>query len=83
MTPAIRARRLALTRGTTTIIDGLDLELEAGTRLAILGPNGIGKSTLAAALAGRGRVAEGQLELLGEDARQRKGKKKRKKKERE
>jgi len=69
MTAAIRARQLVLARGNRTIIDGIDLDLAEGTRLGVLGPNGIGKSTLAAALAARGRVARGTLELLGEDAR--------------
>jgi len=69
MIPAIRAQELVLARGTTTILDGIDLELAPGARLGVLGPNGIGKSTLAAALAARGRVAAGSLEILGQDAR--------------
>jgi ATP-binding cassette subfamily F protein 3 len=35
------------------ILTGLDLTLERGQRVAVLGPNGVGKSTLLHALAGR------------------------------
>lgn len=51
------------------IIKGLNLELETGTIHAIMGPNGTGKSTLAAVIMGNPRytVTEGQILLNGED----------------
>jgi len=40
------------------IIKGLDLEVKAGEVHAIMGPNGTGKSTLAAVIAGREDIFE-------------------------
>jgi ATP-binding cassette, subfamily F, member 3 len=50
--PLISARRLAKTFGGRHVLDGLDLELAAGARIGVLGPNGGGKSTLLRILAG-------------------------------
>lgn len=38
--------------GTEPLVTGLDLELRAGERVALVGPSGIGKSTVAATLMG-------------------------------
>ncbi len=45
MTPAIDVRGLRKTYGSTTVLDGVDLIVEAGTVTALLGPNGAGKTT--------------------------------------
>jgi Fe-S cluster assembly ATP-binding protein len=51
------------------ILDGLDLEVNAGEVHAIMGPNGSGKSTLAHVLAGREgyRIDSGEVIYRGED----------------
>ncbi|MEM9328124.1 MAG: Fe-S cluster assembly ATPase SufC [Bacteroidota bacterium] len=51
------------------ILNGLNLEVNAGEVHAIMGPNGSGKSTLASVLAGREdyEVQEGSIEYQGED----------------
>ena len=51
------------------ILNGLDLEVNAGEVHAIMGPNGSGKSTLAHILAGREgyEVTEGEVTFKGED----------------
>lgn len=49
---AFEVTDLTVRRGDRTIIDGLNLEAPRGTTLAIVGPNGVGKSTLLRALAG-------------------------------
>lgn len=46
------------------IVRGLDLRLDAGDHLAVVGPSGIGKSTLAALLTGMVRPQAGEV-LLG------------------
>jgi ATP-binding cassette, subfamily F, member 3 len=48
----LSARGLSKSFGGRLILDGLDLELADGMRIGVLGPNGGGKSTLLAILAG-------------------------------
>jgi Fe-S cluster assembly ATP-binding protein len=51
------------------ILKGIDLKIQGGEIHAIMGPNGTGKSTLAAALMGHPKyeVTEGEVSLDGED----------------
>ena len=42
----ISMRGLTKRYGTNTVLDGIDLDIEAGERVAIIGPSGTGKSTL-------------------------------------
>jgi len=51
------------------ILNGINLEVNAGEVHAIMGPNGSGKSTLAAVIAGKDEyeVAEGSIDFEGED----------------
>lgn len=51
------------------ILNGINLEINAGEVHAIMGPNGSGKSTLASVLAGREdyEVLDGSVEFLGKD----------------
>jgi ATP-binding cassette, subfamily F, member 3 len=48
----IETHALTLRRGDRELLRDLSLTLHAGERLALVGPNGVGKSTLLAALAG-------------------------------
>src|SRR5215216_7151195 len=50
--PMLSARGLVKSFGGRQVLDGLDLELAAGARIGVLGPNGGGKSTLLRILAG-------------------------------
>ena len=49
------------------LFDGLTLKVDAGERLAILGANGVGKSTLLRLIAGLLDPEEGQVQLDGQD----------------
>ncbi|HJX77607.1 ABC transporter ATP-binding protein [Glutamicibacter sp.] len=50
--PIISARRLLRSYGSTHALNGIDVDIAAGTAVAIMGPSGSGKSTLLHALAG-------------------------------
>ena len=50
--PLLSARAVVKSFGGRRVLDGLDLEVAAGARIGILGPNGGGKSTLLRILAG-------------------------------
>jgi ATP-binding cassette subfamily F protein 3 len=50
--PLLAARGLVKSFGGRRILDGLDLDVAAGARIGVLGPNGGGKSTLLRLLAG-------------------------------
>ena len=49
------------------IFDGLDLQLDAGQSLSVMGASGSGKSTLLGLLAGLDLPTSGQVHLLGQN----------------
>lgn len=53
MPASLIARQLTVTRGALTVLSNVDLTLAPGHRIGVVGPNGIGKSTLLQALAGQ------------------------------
>src|SRR5262245_38664664 len=67
MTAVISAAGLVKRFGSTTALDGLDLDVEQGTVHGFLGPNGAGKSTTIRVLLGLLRADAGRVELLGGD----------------
>jgi linearmycin/streptolysin S transport system ATP-binding protein len=66
MTTALRITNAHKRFGTTPALDGAELTLERGQLLLLLGPNGAGKTTLVRAVAGRVRLDQGEIELLGQ-----------------
>jgi ATP-binding cassette subfamily F protein 3 len=48
----VQLRGIVKSFGARTILDGLELDVEAGARVGVIGPNGGGKSTLMRILAG-------------------------------
>src|SRR6516162_3468290 len=53
--------------GTSHVLQGVDLELHDGTILAVLGRNGVGKTTTVRAIMGLVRPSFGNVLLDGED----------------
>jgi len=62
---AVRCDDLSVSRGGVRVVDGVTVRLDAGRALALMGPTGAGKSTLAALLAG---AESGSLTVVGGDA---------------
>jgi ABC-2 type transport system ATP-binding protein len=67
MTAVISIAELVKRFGSTTALDGLDLDVEPGTVHGFLGPNGAGKSTTIRVLLGLLRADAGTVRLLGGD----------------
>jgi iron complex transport system ATP-binding protein len=70
-TPRVPASVLDLSavtvrRGTSVLLEGVDLAVEEGERWVVLGPNGAGKSTLLSLAAGRLFPTSGTVGILGE-----------------
>lgn len=65
MTVLLEARRLVKAFGQTPALRGVDLTVEEGEILAVLGPSGSGKSTLLHCLGGLTRPDAGEVHLAG------------------
>ncbi|MBB0242571.1 ATP-binding cassette domain-containing protein [Streptomyces alkaliphilus] len=63
--PVLRASGLVARHGSTTVLHGVDLAVEDGECLAVLGVSGVGKSTLARCLTGLHPAAAGTVALRG------------------
>ena len=66
--PILDTRGLHSGYGEAMVLKGIDLSLAPGEMLAILGKNGMGKSTLLKTLMGYIRPAQGEVALFGEAA---------------
>jgi ribosome-dependent ATPase len=51
----------------TIAVDGVDLDLPAGKMVGLIGPDGVGKSSLLALIAGSRAIQDGHVEVLGGD----------------
>lgn len=65
--PALLLQGVVKTFGETRAVDGLDLDVTAGTCLGLLGPNGAGKSTTMRMLTGQAIPDSGTIQVLGYD----------------
>jgi len=61
----LEVRALAKRYGDTTVFSGVDLQVQAGEFVAILGESGVGKSTLLNCIAGLDTVASGSVRIGG------------------
>ena len=53
--------------GPVTVLNGLNLQLQAGERLAVIGRNGVGKTTALRAIMGLATLSRGRIALDGQD----------------
>jgi ribosome-dependent ATPase len=65
--PVVRLQAVSLRYGKTLALDAIDLEFPAGCMVGVIGPDGVGKSTLFSLIAGSRAIQSGQVEVLGGD----------------
>ncbi|HEX9183856.1 MAG TPA: ABC transporter ATP-binding protein [Burkholderiales bacterium] len=65
MPEALALRRVSAGYGETHVLQDVELALEAGESLAVIGRNGVGKSTLLATVMGHTTLHGGSIELAG------------------
>ncbi len=59
--------QVSLRYGDVIALDGIDLDIPAGRMVGLIGPDGVGKSSLLSLLAGVRIIQEGTVEVLGGD----------------
>ncbi len=63
MSASLTIHDLTVVRGARTVLDGVELLVAPGQRIGLVGPNGVGKSTLLAAAAGLLDPDRGEVRL--------------------
>ncbi|WP_086999706.1 ABC transporter ATP-binding protein [Rhizobium sullae] len=63
----LEVENLSAGYGPTRVLEGVSFSMPAGARLAILGRNGMGKTTLLATLAGQTKLYDGRIRLGSSD----------------
>ena len=69
--PVARLRGVHLRYRKTEALAGIDQDLPAGCMVGLIGPDGVGKSSLLSLISGARQVQYGTVEVLGGDMRQR------------
>ena len=67
MTEVVRVERLCSWYGRSQVLWDVDLTIQAGEGLGIIGHNGAGKSTLLRSIAGVHERMQGKVQLLGDE----------------
>ena len=67
--PVVSFRDLTLSYGKVLALDHVSLDLPSGTLIGLIGPDGVGKSTLLSLITGAHAMQEGSLTVLGGDMR--------------
>ena len=65
--PAVRLQGVRLHYGKVQALAGIDLDVPAGCMVGLIGPDGVGKSSLLSLVAGSRAVQDGRVEALGGD----------------
>ncbi len=69
MTPVARLTDLTHRYKKLVAMDGINLEIPAGGMTGLIGPDGVGKSSLLALIAGVRKIQTGTVQVLGRDMR--------------
>ncbi len=67
---AARLSGLTLDFGKTRALDDVSLDIPSGAAYALIGPDGVGKSTLISLIAGSRKIQQGEVYVLGGDMAQ-------------
>lgn len=65
--PALKVCNLHVTFGQTHVLNGLDIALNTGEKLALIGAGGSGKSTLLKSILGIIPITKGDIEIFGKN----------------
>ena len=65
--PVVTLSEVSLRYGKTLALDGITLDIPAGRMVGLIGPDGVGKSSLLALVAGARAVQQGRIVVLGGD----------------
>lgn len=60
-------QQVQLSYGTTKALDCISLDIPAGVMVGLIGPDGVGKSSLLALLSGARAIQQGKVQVLGGD----------------
>ena len=65
--PVVSIKDVTHRYGATVALDGISLDIPSGRMVGIVGPDGVGKSTLMALVAGSKKMQQGKVIVLGGD----------------
>ncbi len=65
--PVARLSAVSLRYGAVVALDAVDVVLPVGCMVGLIGPDGVGKSSLLALVSGARQIQQGQVEVLGGD----------------
>ena len=65
--PLVQMRGIVKKFGSTTVLDGIDLEVREGEVVCLIGPSGAGKSTLLRCINGLEQISGGTIQLGSEE----------------
>jgi ribosome-dependent ATPase len=65
LAPVVRLTQVSLRYGTTTALQDISLDLPEGCMIGLIGPDGVGKSSLLSLIAGSRAIQQGSIQVLG------------------
>jgi ribosome-dependent ATPase len=67
LTPVVRLDTAGLSYGKTRALGSITLNMPAGCMVGLIGPDGVGKSSLLSLIAGARAIQQGRITVLGGD----------------